>query len=202
MEKGSEAREAIAKQIATLIDEYPSSVADALRVSKAFFEYPYTKKDLADASAYSIVNNRLFQKNISVLIGFYKAGLLDKGERVSEEQYVTFSNIAGKGTKIDSGKLGKDMAQSIATSTGAWAQTGGWIGAIVGAVIGAVDAGFQWGTASKKAKTNEEIAKAQIYAELFDKDKKRKKNYWIPIAVLGGVLLVGGVVTFIVLKEK
>ena len=73
---------------------------------------------------------------------------------------------------------------------------------IIGAIVGLIDAGFQWGTASKKAKTAEEIAKAKIYADLFSKDKKKNKNYWIPIVVVGGVLLVGGIVIYFALKEK
>jgi hypothetical protein len=201
-----QARDKVLREIATLIDEHPDSVASALNHSNTFFEYPYTKKDLVDAASYAIVNNRLFQKNISVVIANRKIGLLDKGKIITQKEFVEFSNIGGKKARIDSKKLAVSMGSTIAKGAAGGAKSGKEpisiiVGAIVGTVVGIVDAGFQWGSASKNAKASEEAAKAKIYAELFDKDKK-KKNWWIPIAVLGGVLIAGGIVVFMTLKEK
>lgn len=200
MEK-EKAQNKVLREIATLIDEHPASVASALNHSNTFFKYPYTEGELVDAVSYAIVNNRLFQKNISVVIAYKEVGLLNKGVTVNPREFVEFSNIGGKGTKIDAGDLAADIGSTIAQSTAQGAEQGGWIGAIVGAVAGVVSGGFKWGSADKNAKAEKEKAKAKIYAELFDKKNKRAKHYWLPAAIVGAVLLVGGIVVFITLKK-
>jgi hypothetical protein len=194
-------RDEVLQEIAILIDKHPTSIASALKHSNTFFKYPYSKKDLVDAASYAIINNRTFQKNIAVAIAYNKAGLLD-GKTINPKDFAEFSNLGGSSTKIDNKKLAGDITKTIVTSTAQGAEQGGWIGAIIGAVAGIVNGGFQWGSADKDAKAQEEVAKAKIYAKLFDKDAKKGKNSWIPMVVVASVLLAGGIVVFFTLKEK
>jgi hypothetical protein len=191
VENGLQVRKRLMRKIADLIDENPSSVASALEYSNTFFKYPYTEKELVDTTAHALVNDPLFRENISVVIAYDENNLLRSD----------FSNIGGKKTKLDAGKETGEFAKTVGKHTASWSG-GGVIGLIVGAVVGAVDASFSLGRKKKEAQRQEEIAKMELYAELFDKKKKRNKNWWIPVAVVGGVLVLGGVAVFIALKKK
>ena len=192
MENGIEVRKRIVKKIADLVDRNPSSIVSALQHSNTFFKYPCNEKELVDAIAEGLVYDPLFRKNISILIVCDEHNLLDD---------VDFSNIGGKDARIDSGKATGDFAKTVVTHTGAWSSMG-WIGNVIGAVVGVIDASFGLASKKKKAESAKEIARAEIYTELFDKKKKRDKNWWIPAVVLGSVLILGGVVVFITLKKK
>ena len=180
----------VLRKIAQLIKNNPLSIESALNNSKVFIENPYDKRELAGKVAYSLVNNLLFQKNIGIVLGANEAGIL---EALSPED---FSNLGGRG-RIDYGQQAKEGGMTIASATAAGSQSGGWIGAVVGAVIGSVNAGFSWGTAGKRAKIDEEKYRQELIGELFEEPKK---NY-MPIYIIGGVLLVGGIVTYFALKE-
>ena len=155
-----------------------------------FIENPYDKRELAEKVAHSLVNNLSFQKNIGLVLGANEAGVLDS---LTPED---FSNLGGRG-KVDNKEQAGNTAMIVGSATASGAQSGGWVGAIVGAVVGAVNAGFSWGTAGKRAKIESEQYKQELIGELF----AEPKTNWMPIYILGGVLLVGGVVTYFALKE-
>ena len=180
MEKGNYYRKKVLHEIARLIKTNPISVAEALKSSGSFIENPYNKRELVDKVAYSIVNNESFRYSIAILIAN------------NSSEYL---NIGGG---IDAGKEAKYGGSAIAQGISGGTQSGGWIGAIVGGVVGAIDAGFHWGTSSKKAKSEEEKAKAILVGELFEEETQKDI---IPVIIIGSVLLVGAVVTFLALKE-
>ena len=178
------------KKIAQLIKSNPRAIASALRHSKVFIENPSDKRELADKVAHSLANNLLFHKNIGLVLGANEAGRLNY---LSEQD---FSNLGGKG-KIDyKGEL-THTATTVGEATASGAQSGGWVGAIVGAVVGSINAGFSWAKAGKNAKIEEEQYRQELLDELFVEPKRN----WTPVWIVGGVLLVGGVVTYFALKE-
>ena len=180
----------VLKKIAQLIKTNPISISSALKHSKVFIENPYNKRELAEKVAHSLVNNLSFQKNIALVLGAEAVGKLDV---LTDED---FSNLGGRG-KIDYGEQWKNTGKVVGGATVSGAQSGGIWGAVAGAVIGAVNAGFSWGTAGKRAKIDEEQYRQELIGELFEEPKK---NY-MPLYIVGGVLLVGGVVTYFALKE-
>lgn len=107
-----------------------------------------------------------------------------------------WSNLGGRG-RMDAKGEAQKAGTTIASATAAGTQSGGWIGAIVGAVVGSINAGFGLGTAKKRAKIDEEKYRQELIGELFEEPKTN----WTPIYIVGGVLLVGGVVTYFALKE-
>lgn len=177
-------------KIAQLIKSNPLSISSALNHSKVFIENPYDKRELAEKVAYNIVNNLQFQRNISLVLGANEAGVL---ETLKDEDY---SNLGGRGD-INYAEQASEGGKAIASATASGAQSGGWVGAIVGAVIGTVTAGFGWGAAGKKAKIDEERYRQELIGELFEEPKTN----WMPIYIVGGVLIVGGIVTYFALKE-
>jgi hypothetical protein len=180
----------VLKKIAQLIKTNPLYIASTLKYSKVFIENPYNKRELAEKVAHSLVNNLSFQKNIALVLGVAEAGKLDvltDGD---------FSSLGGRG-EVDQKGEWKNTGKVIGSATVAGTAQGGWVGAIVGAVVGAVNAGFSWGTAGKRAKIDEEQYRQELLGELFEEPKK---NY-LPLYIIGGVLLAGGVVTYFALKE-
>lgn len=111
----------------------------------------------------------------------------------SLEAQSEFSNFGNKG-KVD------NTAQATYTGTKVVKGAAGGVDPItmiIGAVAGAIDGAFSWGAAKKRGKANEEQQKQELYEDIFT-DKKKSR---LPLYIVGGVLLVGGIVTFIALKK-
>jgi hypothetical protein len=177
----------VLRDIAKLIKSNPTSIAKTLEKSGTFIENPYDKKELADKVAFNIANNKEFQQLIAIEIA----------KEIVEKQ--GFSNLGGKG-KIDWSKQGQYAGETITKDTVQGASAGPW-GALIGAVVGIIDSGFNLASAKKRALAEEEEYKAELYEELFDDKSKKKNKYLVPSLILGGVLIVGGVVTYFALKE-
>lgn len=101
-------------------------------------------------------------------------------------------------TKIDYNKEAKEGGQAIISGTASGASSGGLFGAIAGFLIGSVDAGFGWAKSGKEKEIEDERRKQEILGDIYKKPKKD----WTPVIVVGSVLIVGAIVTYITLKEK
>ena len=69
----------------------------------------------------------------------------------------------------------------------------------ISAISNAVSSIFNFATSSKNLKSEEAKAKAAMYSKIFGKEQKRN---WMPIIIISGVLLIGGVVAYMSLKKK
>ena len=174
----------VVRTISKLIEHYPNTIADTLKKSGTFIEKPFTKKELIDKTAHELAHNFMFQQNIAEVIANYEV----------LNTVNSYNNATGK---VDKGKLLVESGKTVGKSTAGGAQSGGLFGAIAGAVVGLVSSGFKWGSAKKEAQISEEEYKQQLYGELF----KKKKTNWIPIAIVGSVLIVAGIATYIALKK-
>ena len=79
-------------------------------------------------------------------------------------------------------------------------ESSNFVGAIIataGTTIGAIFSGVQ---NRNKNKAQKEADKKKLVASLLE-DKPKKTNY-LPIIIIGGVLLIGGIVAYVSLKEK
>ena len=70
---------------------------------------------------------------------------------------------------------------------------------MVSSIANAVGSIFGFATATQNLKSQEKQAKAVMYTKIFGEQKKRN---WMPIIVLGGVLLIGGLVVWRVIGSK
>jgi len=163
------AKEIILDEIVTLIEENPSELTRALKESKVNIGSAPSKEELIDKSAYALVNNPIFQKNLAVVL------VSQQENRVPARE--EFSNNDAKGGKGGGGG-GGNMVSSIANA--------------VGSIFG-------FATATQQLKGEEQKAKSVMYEKIFGQQKKRN---WMPIIVLGGVLLIGGLVVWKVLSNK
>lgn len=75
---------------------------------------------------------------------------------------------------------------------------GGGSGGTVGAVSAAIGEIFKFGTSFNTLKSEEEKTKASLYAKVFGEGKKTN---WMPVILIGGVLLIGGIIAYVSLKK-
>ncbi len=179
----------VLKKIAKLIKQNPKIVLNALERSDIYVENPNSKIELATKTAYALTNSKTFPSNIGKVLAL---------QGIQEEQS-SFSSLGGKG-KVDWKSETVNSGAAIGKGIAGGAKSGGIVGAIIGAVVGAVDAGFGWAKAGKKAKTEEEKYRQELLNDLFT--KKERKNKYLPIFIIGGVLIAGGIVTYYTLKEE
>lgn len=87
------------------------------------------------------------------------------------------------------------------SASGAGAGAGKVAGASnpVTAIATAIGSIFEFGASRQNAKAQEEQSKRELYDKLLSDDER--KNY-MPLIVIGGVLLIGGIVAFFALRNK
>jgi hypothetical protein len=71
-------------------------------------------------------------------------------------------------------------------------------GAIAGAIGQSLESIFGFAQASKEYKSEQERTRQQMY----DKLLQGEKTNWMPIIIVGSVLLIGGIVVFMTLRKK
>lgn len=78
-------------------------------------------------------------------------------------------------------------------------QSGGGMGDWIKVIGGAIDSGFKFGQSANELKGEKEKTKQTIYNKLFGDGEKTN---WLPIIALTGVLAIGGIVVYMVLKSR
>ena len=73
-------------------------------------------------------------------------------------------------------------------------------GGVVGAIAGAIDSIFGTVGKFKEGKNKKEEDKRALQLMLLQGDDK--KTNWLPVIIIGGVLLIGGIVAFVSLRNK
>lgn len=175
----------VLQQISNLIKDNPKLVVEAIESSNINIENPNDKVELVNKTAYALSHSKSFPRKIGEALALM-------------EQQKEFSNLGGKG-KVDVKGEALRGGKQIVKGAASGAKTGGLFGIIAGAVVGAVDAGFGFATAGKRAKIEEEQYRQQLLGSLFE--GKKKKSNLVPILIVGGVLIVGAIVTYIALKD-
>lgn len=173
------------KRIAEIIRNNPLEISSALKHSGVFIENPYDKKELASKVAYNLAHNKSFHKDIGLLLAKYESKKIE-----------TFNNLGG----TDRGNVSEqviDSSKTIGSATAAGGKGGNIFGAILGFIVGSVDSAFSIGNDKKQSKINEERYKQELISEIFEEDKTN----WIPLYIITGVLIVGGIVTYFALKK-
>lgn len=91
---------------------------------------------------------------------------------------------------------GSDLDKAKGLASGAAA---GASGGVVGAIAGAIGAIFTFGSSRQNRKAEEERAKQELYNKLLT---DKEQTNWIPVIVIGGVILIGGIVAFFALRNN
>tara|TARA_R110000824_G_scaffold139685_13_gene304996 strand:+ start:5001 stop:5579 length:579 start_codon:yes stop_codon:yes gene_type:complete len=168
-------RDLILDEIAFAIKKNPKQIIQALRNSKVKISENSNNKTIGIKLIDNIYTNQKLKKEITLIIA---------------KQNSKYSNT--NGDKIT------NAIKTTGTSTAAGASGGGVAGGIIGAIGGITQSVFDWKTAESQAQT--EKLKAQT--ALMDKLSGGSQKKWLPIVIVGGVLVIGAIVIFFTLKKK
>jgi hypothetical protein len=189
----------ILRKTALLINERPDFVIDALNASGSTYNGS-SKLELVESTINALHTNRAFQKNLSLLIGYNDLKVLNNVKKIKPEIWYKANGKSDKQLLKDSGET---MVK--ATMGGQSSIPVPIVGAVIGAVIGAVDVTFQWLGSGKNKKIAKENDRNELINEVFSNEEEPEntdKKKWIPIAIVSGVLLTGGIVAYFTLLRK
>jgi len=172
------ARHFVYTELARMIDEEPNKVADLLNESGVTgVSSQSDKTKLVEASSREIIRNKKFQDLILAKIAI-------------NSKKSNFYKANGEGVS--------DLVEQVGQA--GQSAGGGQAGAIIGSLSELGSNIFGFFTTKKQMDIEEQQAKSSMYANLL-KDDDDGTN-WLPIAIIGGVLLIGGVVVWKVLGSK
>jgi hypothetical protein len=182
-------KELILDKTSELIDKQPKSIIKALKKSNIRVSDNANKMQLIDLASKNLYENRIFQKNLAVTIA--TDGIAQDSE---------YANSTGQGFDLSGllGGLGGGGGDAAAGGGGAAAGGGGAAG-IISSVADMVGSIGQFGASRNQLKLEEQKSKAAMYEKVFG---AKKKTNWLPIVIIAGVLLIGGVVVWRVTANK
>lgn len=160
------AKEILVDEMAQIIENNPKEMIKTLRYSKVNVSDTASKKKLVNLASYNLHNNPSFQKNLAVTI--VKKG---SAEPSDYDRFVA-NPEAGEMAAKGGGKGGAGMASAIAS------------------MIGSIG---KWGSSRNDLKAEEARTKSLMYQKIFGQEQKIN---WMPIIVVGGVLLIGALVVW------
>jgi len=169
-------KDLLVDEMSNIIQSEPKQMIKALRNSKVKISDTVSKQDLISIASYNLYNNPIFQKNLAVTITNRNLG--------STESYANSEGGSGGGSS--SGGEGGG-------------EGGGGAAGLVSALAGMIGSIGQFGAARNELKAEELRTKSKMYEKIFGKEKKTN---WLPIAVIGGVLLIGALVVWRVTANK
>lgn len=189
-------------QVAELIETHPTTLIGALKESGCKISQGASKKELIDATVDNLSYNPSFRNKIPLLIVANKSGKLKlELAKAKSQEKSEFSNfdLSWLQKTIGGNDGGANVIENVGGGASQGAQGGIW-GAILGTVGGVTESVFDW----KTSQTNQEIANQQAKTSLYEKllAGRSGKTNWMPIVIVGGVLLLGGIVVYFTLKGK
>jgi len=179
-------KDVVLSEVHKILDKSPEVLIETLNSSGQAVSKNVSKKDLVHLTVENLYENPKFRDNISALI------ILG-----NETNY---NNLDGDGSVMD--KL-----KGLFSKGGADAGSGGvnapkvTVGADpISAIAGAIGSIFSFAQSSKDRKAAKEADKRKLQMSLLGGDDK--KINWLPIVLIGGILLIGGAVAYVSLKNK
>lgn len=196
-------QDVILDQIAELIKTNPQIVDKVLRQSGVRLSVSASKSELIDKTIDNIYTNIELQKNLSALLAYknlHKAEFSNADGEFWGKVKDWFGNMKEKSEDRKANRQDKRDENSSTSSEGSSkpqvTMGADWVSAIAGAV-GSV---FSFAAANQEKKANQELAKAKLYEKIFGQNQKNKNI--LPIVIISAVLIIGGVVAYVSLKQK
>jgi hypothetical protein len=184
-------KDVVLSEVHKILDKSPEVLIEALNKSGQAISKNASKKELVHLTVENLYDNPKFRENISALI---ISGNETNYNNADGDIMDKFKGLFSKGNS--DGTDGSSIAIDAGSKIGGGASSGG----VVGAIAGAIDSVFGTVGKFKDAKNQKEADKRKLQMSLLSDDSK--KTNWLPIVLIGGVLLIGGAVAYISLKEK
>jgi hypothetical protein len=183
-------KELVVDKTASLIENDPKAIITALKKSGVKVSDNATKLELIDLASVNLYENRLFQKNLAVT-------LVNEGMAQDSD----YANSTGQGFDLGGllGGLGGGGGDAASAGSGGGGGGGAAAAGIVSSVADMVGSISQWGASKNQLVAQEQQSKQMMYSRIFG---EKKKTNWLPIVIVAGVLLIGGVVVWRVTAKK
>lgn len=179
------AKNVFLSELHKLLNENPKAVVDVLKANGINASYNIDKKHLIHLTIENLYDNKKFRKDLTQVV-------------FANKNSVAYSNADGQIAQWFQQKLAN---KSEGLGDGAEKIGSGASGGVVGAVAGAVDSVFGFFKSKSDAKAQKEADKQKLIQSIIEKSGQKKTN-WLPIVIIGSILLIGGTVAIVSLKNK
>ena len=177
-------KDVVLSEVHKILDKSPEVLIETLNKSGQAISKNASKKEIVHLTVENLYDNPKFRENISALI-----------ITGNENQY---NNADG----ALMGKLQGLFSKSSSDSSGGASTPQVTVGADpISAIAGAIGSVFSFAKSKGDAKTAKEADKRKLQMSLLSDDGSKKTN-WLPIVLIGGILLIGGAVAYVSLKSK
>jgi len=179
-------KDVVLSKIYHLIDKEPNELISSLKISGVKISDTASKRELIDKSIDALYSNKLFQREVSKHI----AVTSPKFSNGSGDLMGKLSGLFGGGGDSEGGSGGGGSTTPQVT-----------VGADpISAIAGAIGSIFSFASAKTNKNAQKDADKNKLIQSLLQ-DQEKKTN-WLPIVIIGGVLLIGGAIAFVTLRGK
>lgn len=180
-------KDVILSEVHKLIDKNPDVLIATLKESDVKVKDRYSKKELISLTVENLYDNDKFRMNVSKLIGGgYSSNYSSADGKFIDKLKGIFGGSDSTSTDA------KSDGNSTAPKVNIGADPISAIANAVGSIFGTVGK-------FKEAKTQKEADKQKLIQSMLD-DSNKKRNY-LPIVIISGVLLIGGLVAYVSLRK-
>jgi hypothetical protein len=191
----------ILDEIADLIESNPSIVAECLRQSNVKVSQNPSKTELINLVSKQLFDNFVFRDNIGGLIamkGKYNTEYSNANGEFWDKIKAWWSERFDRRQHREANKADRKDARGEGSSEGKQGQVQMGTDA-VSAIAGAIGSVFSFATSAMDQKARAEEARMKLAEKVLAPEKKTQ---WLPIVIIGGVLIIGGIVAFMTLRQK
>jgi hypothetical protein len=182
-------KDILISEIHKILHKNPKSLIEALKNSGVDVPSRISNNHLVHLVVEAVYENAKFRENVAYLI--------------TENNHSNFSNANGellekfKSWFANKGE-GSDSTETAGEAVGK-VLGGASSGGVVGAVAGAVNSIFGFAKSKSDAKAQKEADKQKLLLSL---SEDKKKSNLVPIIIIASVLLIGGAIAFVSLRNK
>lgn len=148
----------------------------------------------------------IIESNPKEMIKTLRHSKVDISDSASKENLISAASYNLYNNPIFQKNLAVTLVMKGSASSHDYASSNGDTGKVasgggadpVSAIANAIGSIANWGASATDLKAEEERTKGKLYEKIFG---EKQKTNWMPIIVVGGVLLIGGIVAYITLKK-
>ena len=178
-------KDVVLSEVHKILDKSPEVLIETLNSSGQAVSKNVSKKDLVHLTVENLYENPKFRENISALIIAGNETNYNNADGAVMDKLKAFFSKGGGGA--DAGSGGSAPKVTVGADP-------------ISAIAGAIGSIFSFAQSGKDRKAAKEADKRKLQMSLLAEDDK--KTNWLPIVLIGGILLIGGAVAYVSLKNK
>lgn len=179
-------KDVVLSEVHKILDKSPEVLIETLNSSGQAVSKNLSKKDLVHLTVENLYENPKFRENISALIIAGNETNYNNADGAVMDKLKALFSKGGGGADAGSGD-GSAPKVTVGADP-------------ISAIAGAIGSIFSFAQSGKDRKAAKESDKRKLQMSLLAEDDK--KTNWLPIVLIGGILLIGGAVAYVSLKNK